>query len=131
MNERKEMKPQNERGVQTRSETDLSLRPAVDIYEDERGITLKADLPGVSRERLSIQVDGNTLAIEGQISVAVPEGTEALYADVRANRFQRSFTLSNELDTDNISAEMRDGVLTLSVPKRAEHQPRRIEVKAG
>ena len=56
---------------------------------------------------------------------------EALYADVRATRYQRSFTLSNELDTDKISAEMKDGVLTLKLPKRAELQPRKIQVSAG
>ena len=92
---------------------------------------MKVDLPGVSPDRLSIQVDGNTLAIEGQAVIDMPETMEALYADVRATHYQRSFTLSNELDADKITAEMREGVLTLQVPKRAELQPRKIEIKAG
>jgi len=56
---------------------------------------------------------------------------EALYADVNATRFRRTFTLSNELETDNISAEMKDGVLLLKIPKRAELQPRKIQITAG
>lgn len=131
MSDRQEMKSQEQQEMQRRREQEAVLRPAVDIYEDSGGITLKADLPGVSRDRLSIQVDGNTLSVEGQLSIPMPEGLEALYADVRATRYQRSFTLSNELDTEKVSAGMKDGVLTLYVPKRAELQPRKIEVSAG
>lgn len=131
MSESREMKGQEQQEMQRRREQEVVLRPAVDIYEDARGITLKADLPGVSRDRLNIQVDGNTLSIEGQLSISMPETLEALYADVRATRYQRSFTLSNELDTGQVKAEMKDGVLTLNVPKRAELQPRKIEVSTG
>jgi HSP20 family protein len=131
MNEQTQMKPEEQKAPRTQAESERVIRPAVDIFENDQGITLKADLPGVSRERLNIQVDGNALLIEGDIAVEVPEGTEALYADVRATRYRRGFTLSSELDTSAISAEMRDGVLTLTVPKRAELKPRKIEVKAG
>ena len=131
MTESKKMKTQDKREMQTRTEQDVYLRPAVDIYEDGSGITLKADLPGVSRDRLDVQVDGNNLAIEGQAAISIPEEMEALYADVSTTRFRRSFTLSNELETDKISAEMKDGVLTLHLPKRAELQPRKIEVSLG
>lgn len=131
MSESKEMRTQDRQEMQARTEREVFLRPAADIYEDAQGITLKVDLSGVSRDRLSIQVDGDTLAIEGQVSIDMPEGMEALYADVRATRYQRHFTLSNELEKDNISAKMKDGVLTLTVPKRAELQPRKIEVKVA
>ncbi len=131
MTESKEMKTQDQREMRTRGTQDVFLRPAVDIYEDGSGIILKADLPGVSRERLDVQVDGNNLAIEGQAAITMPEDMEALYADVSTTRFRRSFTLSNELETDKISAEMKDGVLTLRLPKRAELQPRKIEVSLG
>ena len=132
MSESQEMKTQGKQDMQQPpTEPDASLRPAVDIYEDAQGITLKADLPGVSRERLTIEVDGNTLAIKGQVSIDMPEGMQALYADVRATRYERNFTLSNELEAEKISAEMKDGVLTLNVHKRAELQPRKIEVSVG
>lgn len=131
MSENKEMKTREGSEVQARTEQDIFLRPAVDIYEDGKEITLKADMPGVSRDRLQVQVDGNNLTIEGQAAIEMPEGMEALYADVRTTRFRRSFTLSNELDTGNINAEVKDGMLTLNLPKRAELQPRKIEVSAG
>jgi HSP20 family molecular chaperone IbpA len=131
MNESKEMKTQDRRTMQTRSGQEVFLRPAVDIYEDTSRITLIADLPGVSRDRLDVQIDGNNLLIEGQAALNLSEDTEAVLADVRATRYRRSFTLSKELEKDGISAEMKDGVLTLHLPKRAELQPRRIEVSVG
>jgi HSP20 family molecular chaperone IbpA len=131
MNESKEMKTQDRRAMQNRSGQEVFLRPAVDIYEDASRITMIADLPGVSRDRLDVQVDGTNLLIEGQAALDLPEDTEAVLADVRSTRYRRSFTLSKELEKDGISAEMKDGVLTLHLPKRAELQPRKIEVSVG
>jgi len=105
------------------------LRPAVDILETEEGITLLADMPGVSKDRLNVRVDGNQLVLEGAIGIAPQEQMTALYADVRARMYRKSFVLSNELDTGKIAAHLKDGVLTVQIPKRAEHRPRRIEVK--
>ena len=129
MTDTKSMKTTESGQVQRQAEREVVLRPAVDIYEDSAGITVKADLPGVSRDRLDVQVDGNNLTIEAVIDM--PEGMEALYADVDATRFRRSFTLSNELEADKIGAEMNNGELTLRLPKRAEVQPRKIEISAS
>ncbi len=107
------------------------LRPAVDILEDASGITIRADLPGVSPDRLEIELEGHTLTIEGRVEIDLPEGMEPLHADLVAGRFRRAFTLSNELETDRIRAEMRNGELILHLPKRAELQPRKIEVQVG
>jgi len=107
------------------------IRPAVDIFEDDTGITVHADMPGVSRERLDIQVDRDTLSIEGRAEIAMPEGLEALYADVRSTRYQRSFTLSHELDGEKAQASLKDGVLQLRIPKREQYQPRKIEVRVS
>ncbi len=116
---------------QSKSRQEAYIHPAVDIYEDAEGITIKADLPGVSRDRLDVQVEGNTLTIGGQASIAMPEGMAALYADMKATHYHRSFTLSHELETDKVSAEMKNGALTLRLPKRAELQPRKIEISGG
>ena len=131
MSENREMREQAGQDARTRADEDSYLRPPVDIFEDAGGITLQADLPGVSPERLEIHVDGDTLSIEGQAFIDMPEGMEALYADVKTTRFRRSFTLSSELDSEKINAGMKDGVLTVKLPKRAELQPRKIEIKAG
>jgi HSP20 family molecular chaperone IbpA len=107
------------------------LRPPVDIFEDAEGITIEADMPGVSKERLHVQVDANTLLIEGEVQIDLPEAAEAVYADIRSTRFSRSFTLSNELESDKIEARLKDGVLRLRIPKHPEQVPRRIEVRAA
>jgi HSP20 family molecular chaperone IbpA len=106
-----------------------TLRPPVDIFEDAEGVTLLADLPGVSKERLNVRVERDALVIEGDVQIELPEGMEALYADVRATHYQRRFALSDELEAEKIEASLKDGVLTVHVPKRAEMKPRRIEVR--
>jgi HSP20 family protein len=92
---------------------------------------VKADLPGVSRENLSIRVDGETLTVEGGVALGESGRMEAVYAEVRVDRYRRSFVLSRDLDTGSIDASMRNGVLTLRVSKREQARPRRIPVKVG
>jgi HSP20 family molecular chaperone IbpA len=131
MSENTSMQARESSEMQTARAAEAALLPPVDIYEDATGITLKADLPGVSRERLSVQVDQDTLVIEGEAAIEMPGDMEALYADLRTTQFRRSFTLSRELQIDQIDAQMQDGVLTLKVPKRAELQPRKIQINVG
>jgi HSP20 family protein len=107
------------------------LQPAVDIVEDSRGITLRADLPGVDREGLSVQVEGDTLFIEGASNLTLPQGAKPVYAEQRSLAFRRRFTLSGDLDTGAIEANLANGVLTVRIPKTPAAQPRRIEVTAG
>ena len=102
--------------------------PAVDIFEDASGITLLADMPGVSKDRLEVNLDGDKLSIEGRVELELPSEMRALWAEVSVPRFRRTFTLSRELDAGRIEANLKDGVLTLRVPKQAHAQPRRIEV---
>jgi HSP20 family protein len=108
-----------------------ALVPPVDVTEDDSGITLKADLPGATRDALAIGIDGDTLTIEAPLDIGVPEGIEPVYAEVRSGRYRRSFTLSRELDSSNIEATLKDGVLTLRLPKQEQAKPRRIEVRAA
>src|SRR6185312_16132423 len=110
--------------------TKSALRPPVDIYETGEGIVLQADMPGVSKERLSLRVEGNNLLVEGTIGIAPQGQMAALYADVRSTVYRRSFALSNELEADKIDANLKDGLLTVRIPKRAELRARRIEVKS-
>ena len=107
------------------------MAPRVDILEDETGITLLADMPGVSRDSLEIKVENDSLSIEGAVSAATPQAMEATYAEVRVPRYRRSFTLSRELDTSRIEAQLKDGVLKLRIPKQEQAQPRRISVKVS
>jgi HSP20 family molecular chaperone IbpA len=110
---------------------DVALMPPVDVIEDGTGITLRADLPGVPKDKLKLQVEADTLTIEGEVSFVMPEGMEASYAEVSVPRFRRVFTLSKELDTAKVSAEIKQGVLSLRIPKAEHAQPRRIEVKVA
>lgn len=105
--------------------------PRVDVFEDGSGITLLADLPGVPKDKLDVKVEGDTLWLEAAMQPQTPEGLEAVYAEVRVPRYRRSFTLSRELDTQHISANMKDGVLSLRIPKAEHAQPRRIAVQAA
>ena len=106
-----------------------ALIPPVDVIEDGAGITLLADLPGVPRDKIGLHVEADTLTIEGDMSVATPEGMQASYAEVSVPRFRRVFTLSKELDTGKVSAEFKNGVLKLRIPKAEHAQPRKIDIK--
>jgi HSP20 family protein len=130
MTETKNVTTEDTRAVQEAREQEQSMRPAVDIFEDDTGITVLADMPGVSKDQLDIQIDSDSLSIVGNVKIPLPKNMDALYADVRATRYQRSFSLSRELDADNVDATLKNGVLTVRIPKREEHKPRRIEVRA-
>jgi HSP20 family molecular chaperone IbpA len=110
---------------------EAALLPPVDVIEDAGGITLYADLPGVPKDKLSLQVEADTLTIEGEVALDVPEGMEASHAEVNLPRYRRVFTLSRELDAAQVKAEFKHGLLTLRIPKAAHAQPRRIEVQVA
>lgn len=108
-----------------------ALAPAVDITESESGITLLADMPGVSRDRLTVKVEGENLTIEGRAQIDVPENIELLHGEVRSPYFRRAFTLSRDLDPGKIEATLRNGVLQMHIPKSDEARPKRIDVKVA
>lgn len=108
-----------------------ALIPPVDVVEDSSGITLYADLPGVSKDKLNLNVEAGTLTIEGELGLSTPEGMEATYAEVGLARFRRVFSLSKDLDTAKVSAELAQGVLRLRIPKAEHAQPRKIEVRVN
>ncbi|MBI2784631.1 MAG: Hsp20/alpha crystallin family protein [Gammaproteobacteria bacterium] len=106
-----------------------ALLPPVDVFEDATGITLYADLPGVPKDKLHLEIDADTLTIEGEAQLDLPGDLEASHAEITVPRYRRVFTLSRELDTEKVSAEMHQGVLKLRLPKAAHAQPRKIEVR--
>ena len=107
------------------------LLPAVDISEDASAITIAADMPGVEKDAVSINVDGRTLAIEAPLALGEAISLVTKYAEIKANHYRRVFELSGELDTTSIDAGLVDGVLTLRIPKLERAKPRRIEVRAA
>lgn len=132
MNDKTEMATRESTAAE-RADRDPSfvMVPEADVFEDSNGITIQLDMPGVAKDRLNLQVNKNALVIEGNAQINMPEGIAALHADVRSTHYRRSFVLSEELETDKIDANLKDGVLTVRIPKRAELRPRRIEVRAG
>lgn len=105
--------------------------PPVDVFENENAITLLADLPGVPRDQLHVRVDGDNLVIEATAATAGPEKMELVYGEAQVPAYRRQFTLSRELDAGRIEAQLKDGVLRLTIPKAEEAKPRRIQVQAG
>lgn len=115
----------------TQTQKESTIVPPVDIYEDAHGITLWADLPGVSRDKMNVHVQDGNLFIEGEVSIDTPDGLRLQYAEIREPRFARAFSLSADFDISKIDANLSDGVLKLSIPRREEARPRRIEVSVG
>ncbi len=109
-------------------QTDVPRVPAVDILEDAHQITVQAEMPGVSKEGLNVRADRNSLLIEGDIALDLPSGMCALYADLQTTKYRRTFVLSGELETERIAASLKDGLLTVRIPKRAEFRTRKIKV---
>ena len=129
MSDNRNLPTRNAEGKMTRPEP--ALLPLVDVFEDASGITLLADLPGVPRDKLNLQLESDSLIIEGEVDLHTPEGMESSHAEVRLPRYRRVFTLSRELDSDKVQAEFRNGVLKLRIPKAERAQPRKIEVKVA
>jgi HSP20 family molecular chaperone IbpA len=102
--------------------------PAVDIYENERGIALVADLPGVDKSGLDVKVHDGNLYIEAETALTPPAGFTLHHSELHEPYYARAFTLSAELDTSRIEANLQNGVLRLVIPRREEARPRRIEI---
>ena len=110
---------------------EATLVPAVDVFEDAAGITLYADLPGVPKEKLAIDVEGDTLTIAGELGLRIPDGMDATHAEVGVPRYRRAFTLSKELDASKVKAEYQQGVLKLRIPKLDHVQPKKVVVQVA
>ncbi|HLG15221.1 MAG TPA: Hsp20/alpha crystallin family protein [Blastocatellia bacterium] len=106
--------------------------PAVDVYEDENSFLIKAELPEVNRDDVKVNIEDNVLSITGSRRFEHEDKRDGYHRVERSyGQFYRSFTLPPNVNPDAISAEFKDGVLRLSVPKKEEAKPKQIEVKVG
>jgi HSP20 family molecular chaperone IbpA len=120
-----------ERTITGREETrnmESYIRPAVDIFETDEGLTLMADLPGVAKEGLDVGIEKGILTIKG--SVTGETGGNDLYREFTLANFYRQFQLPDEIDPEKTRAELKNGVLTLNLQKAEAAKPRRIEITA-
>jgi HSP20 family protein len=103
--------------------------PNTDIYETEEALTLVMEMPGVEKKDVSVQLENDVLRVEGRIDFSKYEGLEPVYSEYNVGHYSRNFTLSDKIDQDGISAELADGVLTLTLKKSKAAQPRRIAIR--
>ena len=125
------LQPQEKKELVSKGENTAPVRyfvPATDIFETEDALTVVMEVPGVGREAIDISLENNVLKIEAKIDPAKYDGMEPLYTEYNVGHFARSFTLSNKIDQQQISAKLEDGILTLILKKVKEATPRRISI---
>jgi HSP20 family protein len=125
------LQPQEKKELVSKDENTAPVRyfvPATDIFETEDALIVVMEVPGVGREAIDISLENNVLKIEAKIDPAKYDGMEPLYTEYNVGHFSRSFTLSNEIDQQQISAKLEDGILTLILKKVKEATPRRISI---
>jgi HSP20 family molecular chaperone IbpA len=103
--------------------------PTTDIFETEDALTVILEMPGVDRDNIEVSVENEILTVEGKINFKKYDGLQPIYSEYNIGPYRRTFRISSRIAQDKIKAEMRDGVITLVLPKAEEAKPRRIEVK--
>jgi HSP20 family protein len=128
--------PENETAVRTTGEKSLATRdetrymaPPVDIYETEDALTVVVDLPGVDKDEVDVRVEDSILTIKGKADYTPP--ANLLRGEFNLQGYYRQFQLSDEVDQNRISAESKNGVLTIHLPKAEKSRPKQIKVKLG
>jgi HSP20 family protein len=127
-----ELQVQQKREVEKAQEPTMPTRaflPNTDIFETEDALTLVLEMPGVDRGNIDVSVENGVLTVEGKINFDKYEGLQPAYSEYNIGPYRRSFRISSRIDQDKIKAEIRDGVITLVLPKAEEAKPRRIEVR--
>jgi HSP20 family molecular chaperone IbpA len=113
------------------TETPSHQVPLIDIHEGPDGLVLEADLPGATEDNLTIQLEANVLTLQARIEPRNLGEVRPIHEEYRPGEFFRSFILSDEVDRNGITAELKHGVLRLTLPKAERAKPRRIEIKAS
>jgi len=127
-----ELQVQKKRELENKEEATIPARafvPAADIYEAENDLTVILEMPGVEKKNVDINVENGVLSVEGRIDLGKYQGLQPLYTEYNIGHYSRSFRLSSKIDQNKIAAEMKDGVLSLRLPKVEEAKPRTIQVK--
>jgi HSP20 family protein len=131
MAERQELQVQKKREQESRDEATVPARifvPTADIYETADALNVLLEMPGVEKSNVDIQVNDGVLRVEGRLDLSKYQGLQPLYIEYNIGHYARTFQLSNKIDQDKIAAEMKDGVLSLLLPKAEEAKPRTIRV---
>jgi HSP20 family protein len=131
MAERKELQVQKKRELETREETTIPARiyvPTADIYETADALSVVLEMPGVERSNVNVHVKDDVLRVEGRLDLSKYQGLQPLYTEYNVGHYARSFEISNKIDQSKISALMKDGVVTIVLPKAEQAKPRKIEV---
>ena len=132
MAQSQQLSVQHKKELASKEETTVPSRyyvPNTDIYETEEALTLVMEIPGVEKKDLDVQLENDVLRVEGRIDFSKYEALEPVYAEYNVGHFVRAFTLSNKIDQDRISAEVAEGVLTLTLQKAKSAAQRRIQVR--
>ena len=127
-----ELQVQQKREVEKAKEPTTPMRaflPMTDIFETEDALTVVLEMPGVDRGNVDVSLKGGVLTVEGRINFNKYDGLQPVYSEYNVGPYRRSFRISSRFDQEKIRAEMRDGVITLILPKAEEAKPRRIEAK--
>ena len=126
-----ELQVQQKRELQRKQEGTVPARtfiPNADIFETEQALTVLLEMPGVEKGHVDIRVEEDVLEVEGKIDFSKYQGLTPIYTEYPVGHYRRSFSLSSRIDQHKISAEMSDGVLTITLPKAGETKPRRISI---
>ena len=126
-----ELQVQQKREVEKKQESTVPARvyvPVTDIFETNAALMLVLEMPGVDRENINVKLESGVLTIEGAIDFAKYEGMYPVYTEYNVGNYARSFELSSNIDQDRISAELKDGVVMLTLPKVEKAKPRKIKV---
>ncbi len=127
-----ELQVQKKREMEKKEETTIPARvflPVADIYETQNALSVILEMPGVEKNNVEIRVEDGVLNVKGQLDLSKYQGLLPLYTEYNVGHYARSFQLSSKIDRNKISAEFKDGVLFLTLPKVDEAKPRTIQVK--
>jgi HSP20 family protein len=131
MDTKQELQVQRKRELDKKEESTIPVRvfvPTADIYETQDALKVVLEMPGVEKGNVAVHVEDGVLNVEGRLDLTKYRGLQPLYTEYNIGHYSRSFRLSNKIKQDKIGAELKEGVLSLTLPKVEEAKPRTIQV---